>query len=938
LIQEKGAIHSLGMASFFMSIIPPKMNNKLLILITLGLWSLDSNAQSRMLKIKSAHYSNMTISAVLSNVQREHGFMIEFDQELIPNTKINMWVENLDLKGFLSLLIEQYDLDFALDFKNPNSVKIISKTKFLSGRLENKTSSFQPKRKKFTLSGVVRDEFSGETLPFATLSVLGASNIFSQTNVDGYYSLLGVPSDTSLIQVSYVGYLRNIIRLTPESDIENFMIELKERSQNLDEVIVTADKTEMVQANQVVGMIKMTPKNIAKLPNAGEKDPFRVFQLMPGVSASNESSSGLYVRGGTPDQTLVLYDGFTVYNVDHLFGFFSAFNYNAIKDIQLYKGGFDARFGGRISAVAEITGKEGNSKEFNVGIDLSLLSASAFIETPIGDKLTFLAAARRSYRGALYKKIFEQFTTAEEEPQQAGPAGGRFGGNNLQTTETASTYFYDLNAKLTYKPTTKDIFSLSFFNGTDNMDNSAESSFSGFGRFQDLGIDLGSSTNDLSQWGNTGASMKWSRQWNSKLYSNSLLSFSNFYSERDNSRNISIVREDATTNNKQGRFETNNLSDYSFKTDWEWKIDANHQLEFGAMITQNNIQFNYTQNDTTTILDRDDSGMISSLYFQDRFKAFGGKLEVIPGLRLNHFDVTNKVYAEPRLTFNYMVTDKLKIKGGGGIYNQFIKQINREDISQGNRNFWILANGESLPVTQSKHLILGAAYEMKDYLLDVEFYQKKNTGVTEYSLRFVPDVGAGGPLARGAGGGLSVDETFFNGNETIQGVDVLFQKKFGKYTGWLGYTFAQAVRQVDAFSDKPYFSDQDVRHQFKAVGSYSINNWDLAATWIYSTGRPYTSIIGAYDLTLLDGTSKTFTNPSDKNANRFEDYHRMDVSATYNFKHGSIGFSIFNLYDRTNIWYKRFEIIEEADVSVLQTTDVTYLGITPNLSLSFRLK
>lgn len=398
------------------------------------------------------------------------------------------------------------------------------------------------------------------------------------------------------------------------------------------------------------------------------------------------------------------------------------------------------------------------------------------------------------------------------------------------------------------------------------------------------------------------------------------------------------MREDATSNNKQGRFETNNLSDYSFKTDWEWKIDANHQLEFGAMITQNNIQFNYTQNDTTTILDRDDSGMISSLYFQDRFKAFGGKLEVIPGLRLNHFDVTNKVYAEPRLTFNYMVTDKLKIKGGGGIYNQFIKQINREDISQGNRNFWILANGESLPVTQSKHLILGAAYEMKDYLLDVEFYQKKNTGVTEYSLRFVPDVGAGGPLGRGAGGGLSVDETFFNGNETIQGVDVLFQKKFGKYTGWLGYTFAQAVRQVDAFSDKPYFSDQDVRHQFKAVGSYSINNWDLAATWIYSTGRPYTSIIGAYDLTLLDGTSKTFTNPSDKNANRFEDYHRMDVSATYNFKHGSIGFSIFNLYDRTNIWYKRFEIIEEADVSVLQTTDVTYLGITPNLSLSFRLK
>ena len=926
------------------SLFLPKLKNMklkiyLLAIICLGGFSIFG--QSKATKIKSEHFTDISLKKILADVQWKYGYKIEFNPELIPEKNINIWIENMDLKGFLTLLINQYNLDLALIQENSNYVKLISKSELKSESVENKMSSFQPTKTNFTLFGVVKDVLTGETLPFATLFVIGSPKISSQTNVDGYFSLLNVPSDTVLIMVSYVGYLKKMVRLNPNSGIDNFLIELSGDSQNLNEVVVTADKTEMVQANQVVGMIKITPKNIAKLPNVGEKDPFRAFQLMPGVSASNESSSGLYVRGGTPDQTLVLYDGFTVYNVDHLFGFFSAFNYNAIKDIQLYKGGFDARFGGRISAVAEITGKEGNSKEFNAGVDLSMLSTSAFVETPIGDKVTFLAAARRSYKGALYKKIFDQFTTTDDATtQQQGPGGGRFGGNNLQTTQKASTYFYDLNAKLTYKPTQKDILSLSFFNGTDNMDNSSESSFSGLGRVQDLGIDLGSSTNDLSQWGNIGSSMKWSRQWNNKIYSNTLLSFSNFYSERDNSRNISIVRGDSTINNKQGRYETNNLTDFSFKSDWEWKMGSNHQLEFGTMLTQNSIQFNYTQNDTTTILDRDDSGIISSVYVQDRFKAFNGKLEVIPGLRINHFNVTNKIYTEPRLTFNYMLTDKLKLKGGGGVYYQFIKQINREDISQGNRNFWILANGESLPVTKSNHLILGAAYEMKDYLLDVEFYQKKNTGVTEYSLRFVPDVNAGGPPGSGGnrGGGLSVDETFFNGNETIQGVDILFQKKFGKFSGWLGYTLSQAVRQVDAFSDKSYYSDQDVRHQFKAVGSYSVKNWDLAATWIYSTGRPFTSIIGAYQLTLLDGTSKTFTNPSDKNANRFNPYHRMDVSATYNFKHGTIGLSVFNLYNRTNIWYKRFEIIEESGVSVLQTTDVTYLGITPNLSLSFRLK
>lgn len=258
-----------------------------------------------------------------------------------------------------------------------------------------------------------------------------------------------------------------------------------------------------------------------------------------------------------------------------------------------------------------------------------------------------------------------------------------------------------------------------------------------------------------------------------------------------------------------------------------------------------------------------------------------------------------------------------------------VKQVNREDISSGNRNFWVLANSSTLPVTKSEHLIAGASYETKDYLLDVEFYQKKNFGITEYTLRFVPQIGVG----------LRADETFFNGNETIQGVDVLFQKKFGSLTGWLGYTLSEAKRNVEAFSSKPYYSDQDVRHQFKAVGSKKIKNWDLAATFIYSTGRPYTSIIGAYSVEVLDETLRNFTNPSDKNANRFNAYQRMDLSATYNFNQNfNVGFSVFNALNRTNTWYKRFEVINEDGVSYLSTTNVNYLGLTPNIILSWKLK
>ncbi len=892
------------------------------------------------------YFNNKPFKEALGELSIKYGYQFKVEDELLNDIKITADIDEKTVEQALNIIINKNGLGLKF-YKNvigeyvilKYNTKIDLKDIYVPQKLEN-----EPTRFNFNLSGIVKDQTTGERLPFASVAIKGKQAMHTLSNVDGYYLIPNVPSDTSTLIISYVGFVNRSVSLTPLTDLKNNLIELEPSSQNLDEVQINAEKTEVIKANEIVGMIKMTPRNIAKLPNIGERDPFRAFQLMPGVSASNENSAGLYVRGGTPDQTLVLYDGFTVYNVDHLFGFFSAFNYNAIKDIQLYKGGFDARFGGRISAVAEITGKQGNSKKLNAGIDLSLLSSNAFIEAPIGKNVTVLIAARRSYKGPLYNKIFKKFTSnaANQNQQQQGGFGGRRGGANaLQSTQTASSYFYDVNAKITFQPTKKDIFALSIFNGTDNMDNSTTATaqnFGGRGGGFGGGIDLSTNTTDVANWGNTGASFKWSRKWSEKLYSNALLSYSNYVSQRDNSQNISITRNDTTNTRKIGRVENNNLSDLSAKLDLEYKIAPNQQLEFGGQYTQNAVSFKYIQNDTTKILDRSDKGNIGTIYLQDRLKFMDGKLQVIPGFRVTNFSVTKKNYFEPRLSFNYAFNNKLKLKGAAGTYYQFVKQINREDISLGNRNFWILADGSNLPVTKSNHLIIGGSYESPNYLFDVEFYQKQNNGISEYTLRFVPQINAGGGPGGQRGGGLKVSETFFNGNETIQGVDVLVQRKFGNFNGWLGYTLAQAVRNIVAFSDKPYFSDQDVRHQFKAVGLYKLKNWDLAATIIYSTGRPYTSILGAYQLKLLDGTTKDFTNPSDKNANRFINYSRMDLSATYNFKSGSVGLSVFNAYNRTNVWYKRFQVIREQGISALQVTDVTYLGITPNLTFSYRIK
>jgi ferric enterobactin receptor len=691
--------------------------------------------------------------------------------------------------------------------------------------------------------------------------------------------------------------------------LNNLVIELEPDLQELGEVVVTGERTEVLQASETISMLRMTPRNLTKLPNVGERDPFRAFQLMPGVSASNESSSGLYVRGGTPDQTLVLYDGFTVYHVDHLFGFFSAFNYNAIKDIQLYKGGFDARYGGRISAVAEITGKEGNKKQFNVGADASLLSLNGFIEAPIGKKLSVLVAARRSYKGPLYTKIFNSFTSNQTTQNTGGPGGGQRQRNNFAAsllTQTAASYFY---------------------NGTDNMDNSSTGGFGNFGRQQSQNVSITST--DAATWGNLGSSLKWSRQWSDKLYSNALVSYSNYYSTRDNSRSITLTQQDGTVRVQGlGSVEKNTLEDFTAKINFEYKLTPTNQIDFGAQVTDNVIKYDFIQSDTVNVLSKNDKGSTSTVYVQDQIKLLDNKLTLKPGLRLNYFSPTAKVYLEPRLVAGYALSDKIKLKGAIGRYYQFAKQINREDISQGSRNFWLLANESSLPVTVSDHIIVGGSYETPNYLLDVEFYQKQNAGITEYTLRFVPQVRRG----------LTPQETFFTGTETVRGVDVLLQKKFGNITGWVGYTLAEAVRNVATFSDRPYYSDQDVRHQLKLVGTYKWRKWDLALTQIFSTGRPYTSIIGAYQVQLLDGSKRDFTLPSDKNANRLLAYSRMDFSAVYNVKWGSIGVSVFNVMNRQNVWYKRFQVVNDNGVSALQVTNVTYLGITPNLTFSWKLR
>jgi ferric enterobactin receptor len=780
----------------------------------------------------------------------------------------------------------------------------------------------------YTLTGVIRDRSTGEALPFANIYVKGTT-IGTSTNTDGYYTLLKVPTDTSTLIIQYVGYEKTEAYLTPKTAKKNFIIEAKPQSQTLQTVTVTAYKDDVVFVKKAeVSTVKMTPKKLEMLPSMGEKDILRSFQLMPGVSASNESSSGLYVRGGTPDQNLVLYDGFTVYHVDHLYGFYSAFNSNALKDVQLYKGGFESKFGGRISSVTEITSKEGNQKNINLGADLSLLSMNFFAEVPIGSKFSSFIAFRKSYQGALYEALFDKFNKRSSATATAyqNPFG-RFSQN-----QEITSYFYDLNGKFTYHPGEKDIISLSIFNGTDNLDNSSSSGIPSSGQFSS---NFSTSSTDITRYGNVGSSLKWSRKWNSKLYGNTILSYSNYYSKRDRSQDRTLFNaNNESSTNKSGVLENNDLKDYSLKSDYQWDMSNFSQVQFGGFGTYFDIKYSYAQSDTATILNRNGKALLSGVYFQDKLKFLKDKMQFLPGIRTSYFQTTNKLYYEPRVSVSYNITDKLILKGAYGKYYQFANRVTREDILTGSKDFWILSDGESVPMSSSIHYIAGISYESKNYVFSAEGYYKNIHNLTEYSLRINAS-----PM------GIDYNENFFNGYGFSRGIEFLVQKNSGNFNGWISYSLGEAKNHFDVYSDKYYPANQDVTHEFKIVSLYKYKRWDFSADWIFATGRPYTAPSGAYSITLLDGTTQDFFTVTSKNSLRLPDYHRLDISANYKLLMGKSGdkkrreigyisFALFNVYSRQNIWYKQYTIVEGKVIE----TNVTYMGITPNLTISLKFR
>lgn len=768
------------------------------------------------------------------------------------------------------------------------------------------------------ISGVIKAEDNQERLPFADIVIKGTT-IGSSTNVDGYFSLINIPDTALVLQAQYVGYAtKEILIEAGSNDIGNLEV-LLSSGVMLDDIVVSAKSYKMMNASAGLSSVQLSPKQLKLLPNAGEVDIFRSLQLLPGVSGTNESSSGLFVRGGTPDQNLVILDGMTVYNVDHFFGFFSAFNADAVKDVQLFKGAFPAKYGGRLSSVVDLTGTTGDPNKFHGNLGLNLLNARAGIQIPLFKKGSLTINGRRSYtdliRSDLYNKIFGVFSQTESLPDIEGLEAN---------TVEPDFYFFDFNTKLSFSPTEKDVIALSYYSGADHLV-----------EFNDITIERGMNPTILidldidekSDWGNQGFSGKWSRQWGPKWYSNFMAASSTYFS--DYNRNVDIlvtlVEQDTVVLDRvDKRLEDNEVRDQTIRLDNELQITPSHKLGFGFLGTAAEVDYKFTRDDTLSILDLAQQAKYASLYLSDDWQP-NDRISLSAGIRGTYYDLSEKTYWAPRLSFQLNVTDKIKLKGGYGKHFQFVNRIVNENVTEGSRDFWLLADDDLVKVSSADHYIVGLAYETPEFIFDVEAYRKNLDNIAEFSLRFQRD-------------DIDLNQLFFLGTGYAEGVEFLLQKKRGSYTGWVSYTLARVRNQYDAFNNGFEFSAlHDQRHEFKTVHSYEFaENWKLSGTFMYASGKPFTEPAGQYSIDLLDGETNSYISVGAKNASRLPAYHRLDVAVHYVLDYAGfdfdIGLSFFNVYDRKNVWYREYNFTEKPPA----VTEIRYLGATPNLSVDMR--
>ena len=727
-----------------------------------------------------------------------------------------------------------------------------------------------------SVSGFVRDATSGETLLLANV-VLAGTSVGAATNNAGYYTLTGLEPGTYTVVATYIGYqrFREEVTLEPGQALR-LDIELAPDGVALDEVVVSAEEAEE-EASKNIGVARVKTDLIKRLPTVLEPDLFRSLQLLPGVKAASDFSSGLYIRGGSPDQTLVLLDRNTVYNPSHFFGLFSPFNPDAIKDVRLFKGGYPAPYGGRLGSVVDVYNKDGNRNAYEGGLSLGLLASRTYIEGPYS-KGSWMLALRRSTLEPLLAVLNSQ---------------------DIEGIPNAF-YFYDLNGKLNFDASENDRFSLAFYAGRDDVDIDV---------VEDASLDI--------VYGNQTVSANWTHLFSERLFSNFTLTASRYFSDP-----VFGIAGTAFTRE-------NTVTDYSAKADLEWIPNRRHAIQggfWGGHFTSGV----FDTFDGEPGLEQEVRSAYGALYVQETFQP-SPLWTLVMGLRSSYFSAGDYLRFEPRLSLEHQPTASVRLQASYGRYNQFLSLITNEALA--GFDIWV-ASAQNVRPQYGDQFGFGVKTALTSSLnFDVEVYYR----TMEDLFRLDPAIqdAAGVPYQElfifGQGYAWGTEVLLERTSGRLNGfIGYTFGRTQRRYPG----AVVGDLRQY-------YSPKYDRTHDLSTVVNFDLaRTWRVTGVFTYGTGQAYAparSQVRYQDSPFSSSTVNTLG--TDFGGGRLPAYHRLDVGIAkigrfFGLADYEAQFQVINVYARSNVW---FYFNNFKDDNTISREVIPQIPIPlPNLSLSLR--
>ena len=780
-------------------------------------------------------------------------------------------------------------------------IEEIAKQLNLKYRIVNKQISFKMMpAKKVTLSGYIRDYSTGEDLIGATCFI-NEQGAGTTANAYGFYSLDLTPGKHQ-ITYSFIGYKPQIIEVDITSD-KMLNIKLNTKDQQLSEVIVKGDDPVKKIKRPEMSTVKIQANTVKKLPALmGEVDVLKTIQMLPGVKSAAEGSTGFSVRGGNPDQNLLILDEAPVYNASHLLGFFSIFNNDALSDIKLYKGDIPASFGGRLSSLLDIRMKNGNTKKVTGNGGIGTVSSRLTLEGPIGNKenTSFIISGRRSYAD-----LFLRLSSDEDIK------------DNI-------VYFYDLNTKVNHRFNDKNRLFISSYLGKDQFKN------------DDSGLSFGNQT----------FTARWNHLFSNKLFSNTTLLYSKYNYELSNKDGAEAFIWDSE------------LINWSLKLDYTYYLNPSNTIKFGGSTSYLRFEPGYARGiEDQSFLNEyrvpNANALEHALYITNEQK-LGSRLTLKYGLRFSMFNNIGDgtVYSfdenynttgvtrykkgnifntysnfEPRLGLNYTIRSNSSIKASYARTSQYM-QLTQKSSGGMPLDVWFPASPNVKPQL-SDQVAIGYFHNLKDNKveLSVETYYKKMKNTIDFKdfAKLLLNKELEGELR-------------FGSSESY-GVEFMSRFNFRSFQGWLGYTWSRSKRKVNGINNgKTYRSPYDKPHDIKAALSYSLSpRTTLSANFSYTTGAPITLPTGraAYQGSFI----KIY---SDRNSYRMEDYHRLDLAVTIKGKEkpnrkwqGEWNISLYNAYGRKNPWYITFEQ-DDNNPNVMYAEKTYLFTYVPSITYNFK--